>query len=95
MKEEMKETIQEDLNNFKSWGVNNLTWLKKWWVRLIVSGVIGFLFSLWQEKRLCEASSSEEKYMWDIENVLMLFFFLSYVALYFLVVWIYGKDKNK
>lgn len=81
----MKEIIQEDLNNFKSLIAPKIMWLKKWWVRLILSGAIGCLFDIQRElKRDINAP------FWGI-----VFFFFSYVALYFLVVWMYGRDKNK
>ncbi len=82
MKEEMKETIQEDLNNFKTWGIKYLTWLKKWWVRAMLVGGVTWNINLFV-------------FFSDSFFLISALFILTYIALYVLIVWLYGKDKNK
>jgi hypothetical protein len=87
MKDEMREIIQEDLNQFKSWGIKYLTWLTKWWVRLLTSVILAYCVFVFLDEYTDIRRKTFEWLMWVIVSII-------YVALYFFVVWLFGKEKN-
>lgn len=88
MNDEIKDTISEDLKRFKSWSESNLTLLKPWWIRLLLSMIVTYSLSEWLPYRLRPDLIEND------ELFIVFSFLINYIGFYIFIVWVFGKKKD-